>query len=264
MLYGRELVEGPDFKPLVLRHTEEPSNLKLNVEPIKCKLSADPFMVVNKKPADETSVAVESVQQPRPTPGAEAVHVTANSRQWTTGLHHLQPPSAAEAVQFRVLQYRELTPEDYDLLCLLDESIPKKSIASPSAVARLPRIPSNECSATECHVCFARLEPGTRVVPLPCGHAFHSDCISKWLTQCRGTCPLCNSGLEAEAKPQDKTVAASSQPTDKSKNVLDLDSAADLKAAATAVTTLARPNIARLGNKGFVLQPGAGDEIPAE
>ena len=43
----------------------------------------------------------------------------------------------------------------------------------------------------ECSVCLSEFEAGEPVKILPpCGHAFHVQCISEWLTA-KDTCPLC-------------------------------------------------------------------------
>jgi hypothetical protein len=89
------------------------------------------------------------------------------------------------------LMYRDLSPEDFETLCKLDERLPKKNTAQRNLVDRLPRAIARDCGATECMVCLAEFEPTSHVVKLPCRHAFHRACISKWLTQCKSTCPLC-------------------------------------------------------------------------
>lgn len=94
------------------------------------------------------------------------------------------------------LQYRELTPEDYELLCILDEALPKAGTTSQSTVSRLPCMMARDCLASECHICLCELQPHTRVAQLPCQHVFHQECISRWLTQCNGKCPLCMLPIE--------------------------------------------------------------------
>lgn len=113
------------------------------------------------------------------------------------------------------LQYRELTPEDYELLCLLDETLPKRGTASVNLVSRLPCLLACDCDATECQICLGELQNHTRVSRLPCNHVFHPECIQKWLTQCNGTCPLCLSSIkyaldmEPDLKVADVTTIAS-------------------------------------------------------
>ncbi|KAN0106248.1 hypothetical protein V8E51_009124 [Hyaloscypha variabilis] len=44
----------------------------------------------------------------------------------------------------------------------------------------------------ECVVCLEEYVDGvSRVMSLPCGHEFHVDCITPWLTTRRRTCPIC-------------------------------------------------------------------------
>lgn len=244
MIHGRELVEGPDFTPFVLRHVEEP--LKLNTE-VTCKNAVSAAQTGGTCAGGDEQLAPDA-------PAAKG-----SSQPWTTGVI-LQPAGSSEEFQFRRLQYRELTPEDYDLLCLLDESVPNKSIAAPGTVTSLPRIAASECKADDCHVCLGRLDPSSCVVPLPCGHVFHSDCISKWLTQCKGTCPLCNSVLDS----------SKASPRTNEKNILELDASTDLEVdAIIAVTKLARASIGRFGQLATcsnppVIEPDVGDDKPAE
>lgn len=41
-----------------------------------------------------------------------------------------------------------------------------------------------------CSICLVDFEEGAKLIQLPCRHAFHSRCISKWL-KCSSRCPLC-------------------------------------------------------------------------
>lgn len=44
----------------------------------------------------------------------------------------------------------------------------------------------------ECSVCLEEYEDGvSRVMSLPCGHDFHVECVTPWLTTKRRTCPIC-------------------------------------------------------------------------
>jgi hypothetical protein len=96
---------------------------------------------------------------------------------------------------------RDLTPEDFDLLSKLDESVPKRNVAQQSHVDDLPRVPANKCAEAECGVCLGPLRRGDdnaladQAVRLPCRHVFHPECILKWLTQCKNSCPLCSSQI---------------------------------------------------------------------
>lgn len=51
----------------------------------------------------------------------------------------------------------------------------------------------------ECSICLAMFEDGERVKVLPeCLHAYHSDCVDKWLKN-KSSCPLCRSSLDSTA-----------------------------------------------------------------
>jgi hypothetical protein len=44
-----------------------------------------------------------------------------------------------------------------------------------------------------CMICLSSFKAGDDVPCLPCGHCFHTECISRWLSDRPGkpTCPLC-------------------------------------------------------------------------
>jgi len=50
--------------------------------------------------------------------------------------------------------------------------------------------PMTTCS-TACSICIDDFEAGEKIRLLPCGHAFHTDCILPWLTRRQGCCPMC-------------------------------------------------------------------------
>lgn len=107
------------------------------------------------------------------------------------------------------LMYRDINPEDFTQLSKLDERLPKRNTAQKNLVNRLPRVPAKDCDATECSVCLGAFASYQTVVKLPCAHAFHHACISKWLTQCKNTCPLCSSPITPEASASVTTSGAS-------------------------------------------------------
>mmetsp|Transcript_16192 Transcript_16192/g.42788 ORF Transcript_16192/g.42788 Transcript_16192/m.42788 type:complete len:341 (+) Transcript_16192:81-1103(+) len=90
---------------------------------------------------------------------------------------------------------RDITPEDYDLLLRLDDTLAKPT-ASAESVRTLPRVEREEFEGRECGVCLSAFEAKDAVVGLPCRHFFHQECVSKWLSQCRRTCPLCCTEVE--------------------------------------------------------------------
>eukprot|EP00795_Rhopilema_esculentum_P010695 gene10695-19464_t len=92
---------------------------------------------------------------------------------------------------FIALQYRELTPNDYEFLLSLDESVPAKTVSE----AKLRGIKETTLADTAKElgdVCCICLEPFGRLVKrLPgCGHCFHGNCIDAWLGTVSDLCPV--------------------------------------------------------------------------
>lgn len=66
-----------------------------------------------------------------------------------------------------------------------------------------------ECDAAdECAICMGTYVAGTYRSHLPCGHAFHQKCMTRWLGV-KQTCPLCRHKLNetSAASPSGQTVA---------------------------------------------------------
>eukprot|EP00929_Paragymnodinium_shiwhaense_P000891 TRINITY_DN101098_c0_g1_i1.p1 TRINITY_DN101098_c0_g1~~TRINITY_DN101098_c0_g1_i1.p1 ORF type:complete len:576 (+),score=112.48 TRINITY_DN101098_c0_g1_i1:235-1962(+) len=97
--------------------------------------------------------------------------------------------------QLSELLFRDLTPEDYDLLLLLDEASSAPAASSSEKKERveksMSRVSVEACLGETCTVCLLAFEENDIVAKLPCQHHFHRECISKWLTERRSACPLC-------------------------------------------------------------------------
>lgn len=107
-----------------------------------------------------------------------------------SGAASVQLPCGLTTGEVSDLLYRDITPEDYDLLLLLDKTTPKP-IASTECIEGLPSVPQEEFMDGECSVCLGKFEAGDAVAALPCQHHFHRTCVTKWLGECRRMCPLC-------------------------------------------------------------------------
>ncbi|KAL8708098.1 MAG: hypothetical protein Q9220_006952 [cf. Caloplaca sp. 1 TL-2023] len=66
----------------------------------------------------------------------------------------------------------------------------------------------------ECVVCLEEYVDGqSKVMSLPCGHEFHAECITPWLTTRRRTCPICKGDVvRSLAKTGEKSSDPSAQP----------------------------------------------------
>jgi len=89
------------------------------------------------------------------------------------------------------LLFRDIVPEDYDMLLRLDDGLEKR-VASTEGVDALPSAGEEDYLGQNCTVCLAALERGEDVAKLPCTHVFHRSCVAKWLTEQKRACPLCN------------------------------------------------------------------------
>eukprot|EP00164_Ancoracysta_twista_P003906 GFYU01005236.1.p1 GENE.GFYU01005236.1~~GFYU01005236.1.p1 ORF type:complete len:312 (-),score=37.64 GFYU01005236.1:274-1209(-) len=115
-----------------------------------------------------------------------------------------RPMTQAERLRLRLaLTDRDFSPEDYETLLQLDETVGVSRGALPPQIARLPThaLPEGyeEASATQgrdddkvrCRICLAKFRGGVMVKTIPCMHQFHSECIDQWLS-INSVCPLCN------------------------------------------------------------------------
>ena len=106
-------------------------------------------------------------------------------------------PCGLTKAQIRALQSRELTPEDYDLLMRLDESVEKRNVLSQSEASAL--VETTLEGDAECSVCLCDLTSGECCIMLHCGHHFHPDCIKGWLVRGKNVCPMCNAQATQDA-----------------------------------------------------------------
>jgi len=97
------------------------------------------------------------------------------------------------------LLFRDITPEDYELLLQLDEKVKRPSGCSAASIEQLPEARPEAYLGESCSVCCMDFSSTDAVAELPCTHCFHRDCIGKWLLKHRHVCPLCN----AEAFPSE-------------------------------------------------------------
>merc|ERR1719456_1969479 len=118
------------------------------------------------------------------------------------GYHDMVLPCGLFQDEVIDIMYRDLSPEDFEMLSKLDERLPKRNTAQKNIIDRLPRCLGRDCGSTECRVCLADFEPTALVVKLPCRHAFHRACIHKWLTQCKNQCPLCFTPIQLQTPQQ--------------------------------------------------------------
>ena len=97
--------------------------------------------------------------------------------------------SNAQRKLLKELQQREITPEDYDLLLLLDETVPKKAV-DRSILQNILQHNVVCAEETTCSICLGEIEAGATASALPCQHRFHRECVEDWLLR-KPACPMC-------------------------------------------------------------------------
>ena len=111
------------------------------------------------------------------------------------------PPAQAHSLLLAEMQYRDIGPEDYDLLCELDASVKKPTLSS-SALENLSRTSTrmSDLKLGEddklCLICHEEYEAEDTVVTLqPCEHSFHLECVREWLAGSSDKCPTCRTAV---------------------------------------------------------------------
>ena len=91
------------------------------------------------------------------------------------------------------LQYRDITPEDYELLLHLDNSVSPR-VATKDTLNTLEAVTvKNNEMMEHCIICVEDIRIEEKVIQLPkCQHIFHELCIVTWLTNASDKCPFDN------------------------------------------------------------------------
>jgi len=96
------------------------------------------------------------------------------------------------ASDYSDILFRDITPDDYELLLRLDETV-ERPTSSKEKVDGLPRARAEDAIGEVCTVCLDPFHLNDTISLLPrCKHLFHKDCVSKWLLERHRVCPLCS------------------------------------------------------------------------
>ncbi|KAG8391259.1 hypothetical protein BUALT_Bualt01G0169500 [Buddleja alternifolia] len=150
-------------------------------------------------PAEESTVV--AVDLPTEQNTVSVVHSTPEDRS----------PDHQDAVSTQVLLQDDIDPDNmtYEELLGLGEAVGTESRGlSQELINLLPTskhksggIFSRRKSEDRCVICQMRYKRGDRQINLPCKHAYHTECGSKWLS-INKTCPVCNTEVFAyESRP---------------------------------------------------------------
>lgn len=89
------------------------------------------------------------------------------------------------------LQHREIGPEDYELLLLLDASIAPKTVSTSFLTSlRVVIVEEANLLGELCAICIEPYRESDKAKQLPCQHYFHENCIDNWLSNASLNCPL--------------------------------------------------------------------------
>ena len=96
---------------------------------------------------------------------------------------------------------------------IISSSLAEKAHSTEKCVAELKSLPANWVSSKllcgnfeeECSICQENMVMGNTALKLTCRHAYHADCVQKWLEK-HNTCPLCRNEMPRHKGPKKKSV----------------------------------------------------------
>eukprot|EP01060_Flectonema_neradi_P030899 TRINITY_DN4571_c2_g1_i2.p1 TRINITY_DN4571_c2_g1~~TRINITY_DN4571_c2_g1_i2.p1 ORF type:complete len:242 (+),score=29.54 TRINITY_DN4571_c2_g1_i2:42-767(+) len=80
-----------------------------------------------------------------------------------------------------------------DIIRLTDEIGHVRVTLTPDEIAVFPVIPVKDTDHLSCGICLEEIKDERR--SLPCSDYYHPQCIDKWLTEEKSTCPCCRMDL---------------------------------------------------------------------
>eukprot|EP00931_Biecheleriopsis_adriatica_P088687 TRINITY_DN62957_c0_g1_i1.p1 TRINITY_DN62957_c0_g1~~TRINITY_DN62957_c0_g1_i1.p1 ORF type:complete len:260 (+),score=39.26 TRINITY_DN62957_c0_g1_i1:84-782(+) len=104
---------------------------------------------------------------------------------------HTEPEQMLRELHSASTYLMQISRDEYGYLLEQMHLRPPNAVLPISVLQRLPIRTASDCNITECSICCADLSPAEKLVQLPCGHAFHSECVGTWLTKHHEVCPLC-------------------------------------------------------------------------
>jgi E3 ubiquitin-protein ligase ZSWIM2 len=101
-----------------------------------------------------------------------------------------KPPALSDAMKVEELQYREINPEDYNVLLSLDGDNSKR--VPPHVLSSLPLAKYDGCGSFNqtCPICQQSYAARDLCLVLLCGHTMHRECGRRWLSQYSNECPI--------------------------------------------------------------------------
>jgi E3 ubiquitin-protein ligase ZSWIM2 len=116
-----------------------------------------------------------------------------------------------------ILQNREITDADYEMLLVLDSGPVQQGSIPLHVINSFPVSKVSKDNCSKCKVCANPVQRGDMVRKIPCGHSFHKDCIDRWLLKQRTTCPTCGLAAYSSINEDQNLVTAQSYIIEKEK-----------------------------------------------
>merc|ERR1712061_706079 len=87
-----------------------------------------------------------------------------------------------------------------------------KSLLSQESVDELTDCAVGLDNSIVCAICLADVCGNGPAVLLPCQHCFHRPCVTKWLTECEDTCPVCKQPAHSSFLPYEQITIQAVRP----------------------------------------------------
>merc|ERR1712137_373727 len=85
----------------------------------------------------------------------------------------------------------------------LEQGDTQRILLSEEDVNELADCQVDDQDSSVCAICLAEIHNGGPAVSLPCQHSFHRQCVTKWLSECAATCPVCKQSADCTAVPEE-------------------------------------------------------------
>jgi len=110
--------------------------------------------------------------------------------------------SLSQFREIQLLQAREITEDDYDLLMLLHSKPNTKVLSDDQICAACVGFQATGAAPLgDCTICLGSMSTSEALCRLTCkgGHVFHRHCVTEWLRTASRCCPICQQDLSTAA-----------------------------------------------------------------
>ncbi|KAH9584185.1 zinc finger protein [Trypanosoma melophagium] len=112
------------------------------------------------------------------------------SRQAVLSVPLVPEPTPRVSADVIPLMYRELDPNDYEILLQLDENNNRRVLTLEQFMSLRREKWNSSLGVETCNICLDLFDVSSSCVWLPCGHFFHVSCAQRWVTEHSAVCPI--------------------------------------------------------------------------